>query len=555
MGDAIVIDLANLPCDKSFSPGYTTIIRRPSQRIRPGINVSLDAPPVLQTQTSLRPRLDGSTEPSSFQNSRSVSTGNISTAKTSLASSFLLRAANIKALTEHSNTPAESVIGNSQGDLKNLLPTVSTTEEPVTIQPTIKTVETTTNAKVFFETHFEALLSGAAQPRAVRKQTLEEKLAVSCLTPEQRREERRRWLQEESDHLRQSRALKSKTLRMLMCGGVSVADFEIIKVLGKGSFGVVRLVRERPGYGLAYNVPTPRGHSSISKSMNSLISTIDGKLNGNGRPIADPKTEVFAMKVIRKSDMLRNSQEGHLRAERDYLVASEESKWVVPLLASFQDRTNLYLVMEYMIGGDFLSLLIKRDRLEEKRAQFYIAEMVLCLEEAHRLRWIHRDVKPDNFLISASGHLKISDFGLAFDGHWAHDQSYFSYHRNSLLEKLGIRVAGDLLDRTEALRTKVERMGRKPSNEKWMKGRHHQPTDAYSCGDEKILQWRDRRGRRDFARSVVGTSQYMAPEVIKGERYDGRCDWWSVGIILFEVSEVQSNFSSRLIRMNSVLVR
>jgi protein-serine/threonine kinase len=78
---------------------------------------------------------------------------------------------------------------------------------------------------------------------------------------------------------------------------------------------------------------------------------------------------VYAMKVIRKSDMLRNSQEGHLRAERDFLVASENSKWVVPLIASFQDNNNLYLVMEYMVGGDFLGLLLREDVLDESVAK------------------------------------------------------------------------------------------------------------------------------------------------------------------------------------------
>lgn len=119
---------------------------------------------------------------------------------------------------------------------------------------------------------------------------------------------------------------------------------------------------------------------------------------------------------------------------------------VVPLIASFQDLNNLYLVMDYMPGGDFLGLLIRDNVLSESITKWYIAEMILCIEEAHALRWIHRDVKPDNFLISASGHLKISDFGLAFDGHWSHDQAYYNNHRYSLLTKLGIDVAGDAQD-------------------------------------------------------------------------------------------------------------
>src|SRR5690242_15360876 len=102
---------------------------------------------------------------------------------------------------------------------------------------------------------------------------------------------------------------------------------------------------------------------------------------------------------------------------------------IVPLVASFQDLTSLYLVMEYMPGGDFLSLLIREHILHESAARFYTAEIILCVEAAHSLKCIHRDIKPDNFLVSASGHLKISDFGLAFDGHWSHDTTYYNSHR------------------------------------------------------------------------------------------------------------------------------
>ena len=122
---------------------------------------------------------------------------------------------------------------------------------------------------------------------------------------------------------------------------------------------------------------------------------------------------------------------------------------IVPLVESFQDPTNLYLVMEYMPGGDFLGLLIRENTLSEPVAKFFVAEMILCIEEAHSMHCIHRDIKPDNFLVSASGHLKISDFGLAFDGHWSHDSSYFQTQRYSLVDKLGIAVEGDALDRAE----------------------------------------------------------------------------------------------------------
>lgn len=160
--------------------------------------------------------------------------------------------------------------------------------------------------------------------------------------------------------------------------------------------------------------------------------------------------------------------------------------------------------------------------------------MILCIEEAHALRWIHRDVKPDNFLISASGHLKISDFGLAFDGHWSHDQAYYNNHRYSLLSKLGITVEGDTMDRKEARSmAAMLKAGQTPPRSKEIHEKHEKRSSNYSNG-EGLLNWRNRYGNRTLARSVVGTSQYMAPEVVRGDLYDARCDWWSVAIILYE---------------------
>ena len=114
-----------------------------------------------------------------------------------------------------------------------------------------------------------------------------------------------------------------------------------------------------------------------------------------------------------------------------------------------------------MPGGDFLCLLIRENILPESVTRFYIAEMILCVEEAHRLGCIHRDVKPDNFLISSSGHLKISDFGLAFDGHWSHETSYYNYQRYSLLRHLGITIDGDDSDMEDraALKKQIECLG------------------------------------------------------------------------------------------------
>ncbi|KAF1840324.1 Serine/threonine-protein kinase-like protein cbk1 [Cucurbitaria berberidis CBS 394.84] len=305
--------------------------------------------------------------------------------------------------------------------------------------------------------------------------------------------------------------------------GVHVSNYDIVRVLGKGSFGVVRLVREKSN------------HTGSIRGSDCHVEYLDRSLtpgSANSSAPARKAKQVFAMKVIRKSDMLRNSQEGHLRAERDFLVASENSQWVVPLVAAFQDNNNLYLVMEYMIGGDFLGLLLREDILDENVAKWYIAEMVLCIEEAHKMNWIHRDIKPDNFLIAASGHLKISDFGLAFDGHWAHNQTYYNEQRYNLLRDLDLHVQGDAQDvEEEKERQSARRTLDLINGSTTTRGRYEGKKDA---ANGPIIDWLNRTQRRQFAKSVVGTSQYMAPEVIRGESYDGRCDWWSIGIILYE---------------------
>lgn len=526
--------------------GNPTIVHRPNLRMRPSlVSMHEDPPqdPGAQSDHELSPQV--STAPSSYNYSGSVSAGDPSTGKTSLESNVAsLRSAKAPDGKEKTSDAANFATPELVAREKPLTPIQ---EAPPVITPTVVTVETTANAKIFFETYFNSLLAGHASPRSIRRNDLEFRLGSQSMSEEQRQRERSAWAAYESEHLRQTRVLKSKTneVRKGSGLGVAVAGYEVVRILGKGSFGVVRLVRDRNDTIPASRTPpitsnwkqSPREefNNLRATAMEALKLTLEGTKSHHRRGSKTTRNEVYAMKVIRKSDMLRNCQEGHLRAERDFLVASEKSQWVVPLISSFQDSTNLYLVMEYMVGGDFLGLLFRKDILKERHARWYIAEMILCVEEAHRLRWIHRDVKPDNFLISASGHLKISDFGLAFDGHWAHDQPYFKNHRQSLMEKLGIEVKGDSQDQEDDALKEVKTnladilTGRR--------GRHEKPQIDGPSEHESILQWRNRHGKRILAGSVVGTSQYMAPEVIRGDPYDGRCDWWSIGIILYEVSQ------------------
>jgi len=252
-------------------------------------------------------------------------------------------------------------------------------------------------------------------------------------------ERRRLHAQKETEYLRMKRAK------------LGVDDFEPLKVIGKGAFGEVRLVQK-----------------------------ID---NGH----------IYAMKVLRKSEMVEKEQVAHVRAERDILVEVDHT-WVVKMFYSFQDTENLYLVMEFLAGGDVMTLLMKKDTLSEEAAQFYIAETALAIQTIHKLGFIHRDIKPDNLLLDSRGHVKLSDFGLC--------TGLKKSHRTEFYKDLSQVKPSDF---------------------------SNNPMDS----KRKLETWKSKR--RALAYSTVGTPDYIAPEVFLQTGYDKSCDWWSLGVIMFEM--------------------
>nr|CAH7723051.1 unnamed protein product [Callosobruchus chinensis] len=271
-----------------------------------------------------------------------------------------------------------------------------------TIRFSVHTLDKATKAKVTLENYYSNLIAQHVE-RKQRLAKLEESLKDETLSEEQKHEKRLQHAQKETEFLRLKRSR------------LGVEDFEPLKVIGRGAFGEVRLVQKKD-----------TGH-------------------------------VYAMKILRKADMLEKEQVAHVRAERDILVEADH-QWVVKMYYSFQDPINLYLIMEFLPGGDMMTLLMKKDTLSEECTQFYITETALAIDSIHKLGFIHRDIKPDNLLLDAKGHLKLSDFGLCW-----------------------------------------------------------------------------KKNRRQLAYSTVGTPDYIAPEVFLQTGYGPACDWWSLGVIMYEM--------------------
>jgi len=250
---------------------------------------------------------------------------------------------------------------------------------------------------------------------------------------------------------------------------LSLTDFETVKVIGKGAFGEVRLVQKKD----------------------------TGK--------------IYAMKTLLKSEMYKKDQLAHVKAERDVLAGSD-SPWVVSLYYSFQDAQYLYLIMEFLPGGDLMTMLIRWQIFTEDITRFYMAECVLAIEAVHKLGFIHRDIKPDNILIDIRGHIKLSDFGLSTGFHKTHDSNYYK----------------KLLDQDKNLQ-QPQPLNNQPG------ARNTMMVDAIHLtmsNRQQIQTWR--KSRRLMAYSTVGTPDYIAPEIFIHQGYGQECDWWSLGTIMFE---------------------
>jgi len=252
----------------------------------------------------------------------------------------------------------------------------------------------------------------------------------------------------------------SKTLKF--------SDFELLQTLGTGTFARVWLCR--------FKQPKTPNH----------------------------RNKVFALKVLKKVDVVKLKQVEHVRNERNVLAAVAGHPFITQMLASFSDSHSLYMLLEYTPGGEIFSYLRRARRFPFPTVQFYAAEIALILAYLHDIQHVaYRDLKPENILLDADGHLKLVDFGFA---------KYLPPDPNP-----------------------PQQQQQQPNLQ--AAAANGQPNGSTASSSQS--QQQNQQGQPQHSAGVTytlcGTPEYLAPEVIRNTGHGTAVDWWALGILVYEM--------------------
>ena len=323
-------------------------------------------------------------------------------------------------------------------------------------------------------------------------------------------------------------------LRVRSTEVVNPSNFKKIQLLGRGDVGLVFLVK-------AKNVV---------------------QLNGT-----------FAMKVYKKSDIVKRNKVARVKLERE-ILSNTNHPFVVSMYAAFQTKKRLYIILQYCPGGELYRMVKKQPngRIPESWARFYAAEILVAVEYLHFLGYLYRDLKPENILLHSSGHVMIADFDLAKR----------QVHKFSDSE---IQTGANIMDYKQSHARNMSSIGTPSNKVAKFKRQRKSRSKEHSTGNEKesradivvdqrtgqpvvLLNHNDGRSNTSqkmtaccscfskqivtpildtetqlavdvfgdsLSTSFVGTIEYVAPEVIMQEGYSGSVDWWTFGVLLYEM--------------------
>ncbi|KAF9338670.1 hypothetical protein BGZ91_008234, partial [Linnemannia elongata] len=275
----------------------------------------------------------------------------------------------------------------------------------------------------------------------------------------------------------------------------SIQDFEIIKPISRGAFGKVYLARKKT------------------------------------------TKDLYAIKILKKADMVRKNMVNHVLAERRVLALTR-TPFVVQLFYAFASKDYLYLVMEYVIGGDLSSLLAVFGSFDEDMAKMYIAECILALEYLHSNGITHRDLKPDNMLVNAEGHIKLTDFGLSrITVPDQNDMFNWHDHKAPSLNRRHIARPPSHPPKTSTIKKSATIGSLEGKDDPAVTSARLAAAQASPPGTSQqhsTLSGRATRRHRGSSKALLGTPDYLAPELLLGIGHGEAVDWWSLGVCLFE---------------------